>query len=57
MLEHGDFDTHMNATAPMIVVLGCLKIDTEVSDASIEAAESNDCREVLRNDGDVVCWL
>ena len=36
----------------MIAMLGHLELDTEVSDASIETAESNDCREVSKKDGD-----
>jgi len=36
----------------MIAMLGCLELDTEVSDAGIETAESNDCRGVSKKDGD-----
>ena len=35
----------------MIVMLGCSKLDTEVSDASMKIMESNDCREMSRDDG------
>jgi len=41
-----------NATTPIIVMLDCLELDMEVSDADIETAESSDCREVSKNDGD-----
>jgi len=41
-----------NAAAPMIAMLGYLELDTEVSDTGIETAESNDCREMSRKDGD-----
>jgi len=34
-------------------MLGCLELDTEVSDAGMETVESDDCREISRNDGDV----
>ena len=36
----------------MIAMLGCPELDTEVSDAGMETAESNDCREVSKKDGD-----
>ena len=50
--EPGSFDAHKNATAPMIVMLGCLELDTEVSDAGMETVESDDCRGVSKKDGD-----
>jgi len=36
----------MNATAPMIVMLGCSEIDIEVLDVGIETIESDSCREM-----------
>jgi len=36
----------------MIVMLGHSELDTEVSDAGIETAESDDCREMSKKDGD-----
>jgi len=33
-------------------MLGHSEIDTEISDAGIETMESNDCREVSRDNGD-----
>ena len=43
---------HKNAAAPMIVMLGCLELNIEVLDAGMETAESNDCRELFKKDGD-----
>jgi len=51
-LEPGSFDVCKNAAAPMIVMLGHLELDTEVSDAGIEIAESDDCRGVFKKDRD-----
>ena len=50
--EPWSFDVHNNAAVPMIVMLGCSKLDTEVSDAGMETAESDDCRGVSKKDGD-----
>ena len=36
----------------MITMLGCSELDTEVSDAGMETAESDDCRGVSKKDGD-----
>jgi len=33
-------------------MLDCLELDTKVSDAGMETAESNNYREMSRNDGD-----
>ena len=33
-------------------MLGHSELDTEVLDTGMETMESNDCREILRNDGD-----
>ena len=51
LLEPRSFDVHKNATAPMIVMLGCLELDMEVSDAGMETTESNDCRGMFKKDG------
>jgi len=40
------FDVCRNAVAPMIVILGYLKLDTKVSDAGMETAESDNCKEM-----------
>ena len=36
----------------MIVILGCSEVDTKVSDAGMETVESDDCREMSRDDRD-----
>ena len=41
-----------NAVAPMIVMLGCLELDIEVSDVGMETMESDDCRGVSKKNGD-----
>ena len=41
-----------NAAAPMIAMLDHSELDTEVLDAGMETAESNDCRRVSRKNGD-----
>ena len=50
--EPRSFDACKNAAAPMIAMLGCPELDTEVSDAGMETAESDDCRGVSKKDGD-----
>jgi len=50
--EPRSFDACKNATAPMIVMLGHLELDMEVSDAGMKTAESNDCRGISKKDGD-----
>jgi len=52
LLEPRSFDVCKNATAPMIVMLDCLELDIEVSDAGIEIIESDNCREVSKKDRD-----
>ena len=42
---------HKNAAVPIIAMLGCPGLDTEVSDAGMETAKSDDCRGVSRKDG------
>ena len=37
----------------MIVMLGHLELDMEVSDAGMETTESNDCREMSKKDRDI----
>jgi len=46
--EPRSFDVHKKAAAPMIAVLGHSELDMEVTDAGMETAESDDCREVSR---------
>ena len=50
--EPESFDACKNAAIPMIVMLDCLELDTEVSDVGIETMVSNDCRKISRKDGD-----
>ena len=48
----GSFDAHKNAAAPMIAMLCHPELDTEVSDAGMETAESDNCRGLSKKDGD-----
>ena len=41
-----------NAIVPMIVILGCSELDTEVSDAGMKTMESDNYRGMSRTDGD-----
>ena len=50
--EPGSFDVYKNTAAPIIAMSGRSELDTEVSDAGMETAESNDCRGVSKKDGD-----
>jgi len=50
--EPRSFDACKNAAAPMIAMLGHLELDTEVSDAGMETAESDNCREVSKKNRD-----
>ena len=49
MLKPRSFNAHKNATAPIIVMLGHSEIAMEVSDVGMETAESDDCREISKN--------
>ena len=51
-MESRSFDVHKNAIPPMIVMLDCLELDTEVSDAGMETAESDNCRRLSKRDRD-----
>ena len=50
--EPRSFDVYKNAAAPMIAILGCPGLDTEVLDAGMETAKSDDCRGVSRRGRD-----
>ena len=50
--ESRSFDVCKNAAVPIIAMLGCLELNTEVSDVGIETMVSNDCRKISRKDGD-----
>ena len=52
MWEPRSFDVCKNAVVLMIAMLGHSELDTEVSDAGMETAESDDCRGVSKKDGD-----
>jgi len=43
---------YKNTITPMIAMLDHLEVDPKISDADIETAESNNCRELLENDTD-----
>ena len=46
------FDVRKNAVAPMIAMLDCSELDTEVSDTGMETTEFNDYRGMSRKDRD-----
>ena len=46
------FNVHKNAVAPMIAMLGCSELDTEVSDTGMETTKFNDYRGMSRKDRD-----
>jgi len=52
LLEPRSFDVHKNTVIPMIVILGHLELNIEVSDAGMETVKSDNCREMLRSDRD-----
>ena len=51
LLEPKSFDVYKNTTAPMIAMLDHSKIDIEISDTSMEITDSNNYREISRDDG------
>ena len=50
LLELRRFDVHKNIAALKIAMLDYLGIDIEVSDVGMETVESDDCREISRDD-------
>ena len=52
LCELRSFNVCKNTTAPMIVILGHLELDTEISDPGMKTTEFNDCRKMSRNDRD-----
>ena len=52
LLEPRSFNACKNAAVQMIAMLGHLELDTEVSDAGMKTAESDNCRGVSRKDRD-----
>jgi len=57
LLKPGSFDTCKNTATPMITMLGHLEMNIEVLDAGMETTESNDYREVSKDDGDANSML
>ena len=47
------FDAYKNVTVPIIAMLGHSEIDTEVLDISMKTTNSDDCREMSRDDRDI----
>ena len=41
----------INATALITVMLDCSEVNTEISDAGMKTVESNNCREMLEDNG------
>ena len=52
LCEPRSFDVYKNTVVPIIVILGHLELDMEVSDAGMETMEFDDCRGMSRNDRD-----
>ena len=52
MLEPRSLDTCKNTIVPMIIMLGCSKIDTKILGPSMETMESNSYREVSGDNRD-----
>ena len=52
MLEPRNFNACKNTAVPMIVILGHLEINMEVSNAGIETTDSNNYKEISRDNGD-----
>jgi len=52
LLEPRSFNAHKNAAALIIAMFSHSELNTEVSDAGMETAESDDCREMSRSNGD-----
>ena len=53
LLRSKSFDSYKNAVTPMIVILDHSDIDMEVSNTNMKSMESNDCREVSRDNRNV----
>ena len=52
LLESESFDVSKNSTVLIIVMLGYLEIDMEVSDVGMKIVESNDYKKVSGDDRD-----
>ena len=52
LLESRSSGAHKNVAAPMIVMLDYSEINMKVSDTGMETTDSDDCREISRDDED-----
>ena len=52
MLEPRSFSVYMNTAILIIAMLDHSKVNTEISDVGMKTTESNNCREVLKDDED-----
>ena len=57
MLEPRSFDICKNTVVLIIAMLDHLELDIKVLDIGMETTESNDCRGMLRDDGDTNSML
>ena len=51
LLEPGSFNMHKNTAVSIITILGYLELDTKVSNTDMEHMGSNDCRGMLKANG------
>ena len=52
LLKPRSSDAHKNITVPMIAILNYSEVNMEVSDAGMETTDSDNCREISRDNGD-----
>ena len=57
MLEPKSFDIYKNTIIPMIAILNHSKVDTEISDTSMEPMGSNNCRELSGDNRNIISML
>jgi len=57
LLEPRSFDAYKNAIVSIIAILDHLEIDIEVSNVGMKTIDSNDCKEMLKYDGDINSML
>ena len=48
---------YKNTTAPMIAMLGCLEVNTKISNIDVKTVGSNNYKEVLEDNRDTNCIL
>jgi len=51
LLELGSYDVWRKTKAPIIVMLGCLGVDAEVSNIGMEIMSFSKCRKISRVNG------